>query len=139
MGQILAVDFGEKRCGLAATDDMQIIASGVAGIFTKDLISFLEKYFKENSVETLVIGLPTRLNGELSDVETVIQTYIKKISERFPNLPIDRMDERFTSKMASQAISQSGKSKKQRENKHLLDEVSAVLILQSYLEKKQKL
>ncbi|MDR3273202.1 MAG: Holliday junction resolvase RuvX [Flavobacteriaceae bacterium] len=138
MAQILAVDFGEKRCGLAVTDDMQIIASGLAGIFTEELIPFLEKYFTENSVETLVIGLPTRLNGELSEVETSIQKYIKKISNRFPRLPIERMDERFTSKIASQAISQSGKNKKQRENKHLLNEVSAVLILQSYLEKKQR-
>lgn len=136
MSKILAIDYGEKRCGLAETDDMQIVASGLAGIMTSNLIPFLEKYMSENSVEKIIIGLPVRLNGELSDVEISIQKLIKKISSLFPNIPVERVDERFTSKIASHFISLSGKNKKNRENKHLLDEVSATLILQTYLEKK---
>ncbi|PQL89709.1 Holliday junction resolvase RuvX [Apibacter sp. wkB309] len=136
MSKILAIDYGEKRSGLAETDDMQIVASGLAGIMTSNLIPFLEKYMSENSVEKIIIGLPVRLNGELSDVEISIQKLIKKISSLFPNLPVERVDERFTSKIASHFISLSGKNKKNRENKHLLDEVSATLILQTYLEKK---
>ncbi|WP_303838910.1 Holliday junction resolvase RuvX [Apibacter mensalis] len=136
MSKILAIDYGEKRSGLAETDDMQIVASGLAGIMTSNLIPFLEKYMAENSVEKIIIGLPVRLNGELSDVEISIQKLIKKITSLFPNIPVERVDERFTSKIASHFISLSGKSKKNRENKHLLDEVSATLILQTYLEKK---
>lgn len=136
MSKILAIDYGEKRSGLAETDDMQIVASGLAGIMTSNLIPFLEKYMSENSVEKIIIGLPARLNGELSDVEISIQKLIKKITSLFPNIPVERVDERFTSKIASHFISLSGKSKKNRENKHLLDEVSATLILQTYLEKK---
>lgn len=136
MSKILAIDYGEKRSGLAETDDMQIVASGLAGIMTSNLIPFLEKYMSENYVEKIIIGLPVRLNGELSDVEISIQKLIKKISFLFPNIPVERVDERFTSKIASHFISLSGKSKKNRENKHLLDEVSATLILQTYLEKK---
>lgn len=136
MSKILAIDYGEKRSGLAETDDMQIVASGLAGIMTSNLIPFLEKYIAENSVEKIIIGLPVRLNGELSDVEISIQKLIKKITSLFPNIPVERVDERFTSKIASHFISLSGKSKKNRENKHLLDEVSATLILQTYLEKK---
>lgn len=136
MSKILAIDYGEKRSGLAETDDMQIVASGLTGIMTSNLIPFLEKYMSENSVEKIIIGLPVRLNGELSDVEISIQKLIKKISSLFPNLPVERVDERFTSKIASHFISLSGKNKKNRENKHLLDEVSATLILQTYLEKK---
>lgn len=136
MSKILAIDYGEKRSGLAETDDMQIVASGLAGIMTSNLIPFLEKYMSENSVEKIIIGLPVRLNGKLSDVEISIQKLIKKITSLFPNIPVERVDERFTSKIASHFISLSGKNKKNRENKHLLDEVSATLILQTYLEKK---
>ncbi|MGM5629963.1 Holliday junction resolvase RuvX [Apibacter raozihei] len=137
MPKILAIDFGEKRSGLAETDDMQIIASGLAGIFTKDLFSFLEKYILKNSVEKIVIGLPVRLNGELSEIENLIQKCILKINTLYPDIPVDRIDERFTSKIAAHSISMSGKNKKKREDKHLLDEVSATLILQTYLDKKQ--
>jgi putative holliday junction resolvase len=139
MSKILAIDYGEKRSGLAETDDMQIIASGLTGIMTSNLIPFLEKYISENSVEKIIIGLPIRLNGELSEVENSIQKLIKNIATIFPNIPIERVDERYTSKIASYYISLSGKNKKNRENKHLLDEVSATLILQNYLDKKIKI
>jgi putative Holliday junction resolvase len=126
------------RCGIAATDDMQLIASALTTVETKNIFSFLEKYFSENKVETLVIGLPTDLKGNLSEIETDILKFIEKVKELFPEVEIHRFDERFTSKMASFFISQSGKNKKQRQEKALIDKVSATIILQNFLEQKQR-
>lgn len=134
MGQILAIDYGKARCGLAATDDMQIIASGLETVETKKTIEFLKKYIVENNVEEVVIGLPTDLKGNLSEVETDILKFIDIFKKEFPTLAVHRFDERFTSKMASFFISQSGKSKKQRQEKGLIDKISATIILQNFLE-----
>ena len=136
MGQILAVDFGKKRCGLAATDDVRIIASGLDTVETTALMEFLRKYFSENSVDEVVIGLPTDLKGNMSEVEQDIQKFIEEFKNEFPEVSVVRFDERFTSKIASYFISQSGKNKKQRQEKGLIDKVSATLILQQYLEQK---
>ena len=136
MGQILAVDFGKKRCGLAATDDLRIIASGLDTVETTALMEFLRNYFGENSVDELVIGLPTDLKGNMSKVEQDIQKFIEEFKNEFPEVSVVRFDERFTSKIASYFISQSGKNKKQRQEKGLIDKVSATLILQQYLEQK---
>lgn len=138
MSQVVAIDYGKVRCGIAATDDMQLIASALTTVETKNIFSFLEKYFLENKVETLVIGLPTDLKGNLSEIETDILKFIEKVKELFPEVEIHRFDERFTSKMASFFISQSGKSKKQRQEKALIDKVSATIILQNFLEQKQR-
>lgn len=138
MSQVVAIDYGKVRCGIAATDDMQLIASALTTVETKNIFSFLEKYFSENKVETLVIGLPTDLKGNLSDIETDILKFIEKVKELFPEVEIHRFDERFTSKMASFFISQSGKNKKQRQEKALIDKVSATIILQNFLEQKQR-
>ena len=138
MAQILAIDYGKARCGIAATDDFQIIASALETVPTTSLMVFLKKYFSENKVETVVIGLPTDLKGNMSEVETDILKFIEKFKIEFPELPVERFDERFTSKMASFFISQSGKSKKQRQEKGLIDRVSATLILQNFLEYRQK-
>lgn len=138
MSQVVAIDYGKVRCGIAATDDMQLIASALTTVETKNIFSFLEKYFSENKVETLVIGLPTDLKGNLSEIETDILKFIEKVKELFPELEIHRFDERFTSKMASFFISQSGKNKKQRQEKALIDKVSATIILQNFLEQKQR-
>ncbi|MFN3271617.1 MAG: Holliday junction resolvase RuvX [Cloacibacterium caeni] len=138
MSQVVAIDYGKVRCGIAATDDMQLIASALTTVETKDIFSFLEKYFSENKVETLVIGLPTDLKGNLSEIETDILKFIEKVKELFPEVEIHRFDERFTSKMASFFISQSGKNKKQRQEKALIDKVSATIILQNFLEQKQR-
>lgn len=138
MSQVVAIDYGKVRCGIAATDDMQLIASVLATVETKNIFSFLEKYFSENKVETLVIGLPTDLKGNLSEIETDILKFIEKVKELFPEVEIHRFDERFTSKMASFFISQSGKNKKQRQEKGLIDKVSATIILQNFLEQKQR-
>ena len=138
MSQVVAIDYGKVRCGIAATDDMQLIASALTTVETKNIFSFLEKYFSENKVETLVIGLPTDLKGNLSEIETDILKFIEKVKELFPEVEIHRFDERFTSKMASYFISQSGKNKKQRQEKALIDKVSATIILQNFLEQKQR-
>lgn len=138
MSQVVAIDYGKVRCGIAATDDMQLIASALTTMETKNIFSFLEKYFSENKVETLVIGLPTDLKGNLSEIETDILKFIEKVKELFPEVEIHRFDERFTSKMASFFISQSGKNKKQRQEKALIDKVSATIILQNFLEQKQR-
>ena len=138
MSQVVAIDYGKVRCGIAATDDMQLIASALTTVETKNIFSFLEKYFSENKVETLVIGLPTDLKGNLSELETDIIKFIEKVKELFPEVEIHRFDERFTSKMASFFISQSGKNKKQRQEKALIDKVSATIILQNFLEQKQR-
>ena len=136
MGQILAVDFGKKRCGLAATDDLRIIASGLDTVETSVLMEYLKKYFEKNTVDEVVIGLPTDLTGNMSEVEQDIQKFIEEFKSEFPEVSVVRFDERFTSKIASYFISQSGKNKKQRQEKGLIDKVSATLILQQYLEQK---
>lgn len=137
MGQILSIDYGKARTGIAVTDDMQIIASGLTTVETPKLTDFLKKYFSENQVDEIVIGLPTDLKGNMSDIETEIQKFISIFEKDFPDKKINRMDERFTSKMASFFISQSGKNKKQRQEKGLIDKVSATIILQNFLEQKR--
>lgn len=137
MGQILAVDYGKARTGIAVTDDMQIIASGLTTVETPKLLDFLKKYFSENAVDEIVVGLPTDLKGNMSDIETEIQKFISIFEKEFPDKKINRLDERFTSKMASFFISQSGKNKKQRQEKGLIDKVSATIILQNFLEQKR--
>ena len=137
MGQILAIDYGKVRTGIAVTDDMQIIASGLTTVETPKLLDFLNKYFSENSVDEVVIGLPTDLKGNMSDIETEIQKFILVFEKEFPDKIINRLDERFTSKMASFFISQSGKNKKQRQEKGLIDKVSATILLQNFLDQKR--
>lgn len=137
MGQILAIDYGKVRTGIAVTDDMQIIASGLTTVETPKLVDFLNKYFSENSVDEVVIGLPTDLKGNMSDIETEIQKFILVFEKEFPDKIINRLDERFTSKMASFFISQSGKNKKQRQEKGLIDKVSATILLQNFLDQKR--
>ncbi|MDQ0780195.1 Holliday junction resolvase RuvX [Chryseobacterium sp. W4I1] len=138
MGQILAIDYGKARCGIAATDDMQIIASGLDTIQTPVLIDFLKKYFIENKVDEVVVGLPIDLKGNVSEVETDILKFIGEFQKEFPGITVHRFDERFTSKMASFFISQSGKSKKKRQEKGLIDKVSATIILQNFLEQRTR-
>ena len=137
MGQILAIDYGKVRTGIAVTDDMQIIASGLTTVETPKLVDFLNKYFSENSVDEVVIGLPTDLKGNMSDIETEIQKFILVFEKEFPDKKINRLDERFTSKMASFFISQSGKNKKQRQQRGLIDKVSATILLQNFLDQKR--
>jgi len=133
MSRILAMDYGEKRIGIAVTDEMQIIASGLTTVPTKEIFEFLEKYLKEEKVELFLIGEPKQMNNTASESEKLITPFINKLKARFSQTPIKRVDERFTSKMAFQTMIDSGLKKKQRQNKALVDEISATLILQSYL------
>ncbi|AZZ57992.1 Holliday junction resolvase RuvX [Riemerella anatipestifer] len=137
MGQILAIDYGKARTGIAATDDMKLIASGLATVPTGDLLSFLSEYIRSNVVEAVVVGYPVDLKGNVSEVETSILEFIEKFKVKFPEIEVHRLDERFTSKMASFFISQSGKNKKQRQEKGLIDKISATIILQNFLEQKR--
>ncbi len=130
----MAVDYGKARTGLAVTDDMQIIASALQTVETPKLMDFLGTYFQQNKVDEIVVGLPTDLKGNMSEIETEIQKFLEQFQITFPQIKINRFDERFTSKMASFFISQSGKSKKERQQKGLIDKISATLILQNFLE-----
>ena len=137
MARLLAIDFGTKRTGIAITDEMQIIASGLTTVLTKDLISFLKDYFAKENVEIIIIGEPKQKDGTHSDVEECIKNFILKLVKAFPKLRIERMDERFTSKIAFNTMIESGLSKKKRQNKSLIDQISATIILQDYLNRKQ--
>ena len=133
MGRILAIDYGTKRTGLAVTDEMQIIASGLTTVDTKALLLFLKEYVITENVEKFVVGEPKQMDNSASESEVYIQKFLEKLTKEIPNIPIERVDERFTSKMAFQTMIDSGLKKKQRQNKALIDEISATLILQSYL------
>jgi putative Holliday junction resolvase len=133
MGRILAIDYGTKRTGIAVTDELQIIASGLTTVATTNLIPFLKDYILAEQVELFVIGEPKQMNNEASESEKYIQEFIEKLTKAIPSIPIVRVDERFTSKMAVQTMIDSGLKKNQRMNKSLVDEISATLILQSYL------
>lgn len=133
MGRLLAIDYGTKRTGIAVTDEMQIIASGLTTVETKDLITFLKDYLSNETVEKFVVGEPKQMNNTASESEIYIQKFLEVMEKEFPKIPVVRVDERFTSKMAFQTMIDSGLKKKQRQNKALIDEISATLILQSYL------
>lgn len=133
MARILAIDYGAKRTGIAVTDDLQIIASGLTTVLTSELIPFLKTYVSEETVELFLVGEPKQMNNTPSESEELILPFIKELQTQFPKIPIKRVDERFTSKMAFQTMIDSGLKKGQRKNKALVDEISATLILQSYL------
>ena len=133
MGRILAIDYGKVRTGIAVTDELQLIASGLTTILTKELLSFLNSYLEVEKVDVFVVGLPKQMNNELSESEALILPFLEKFKKKFPNILIERIDERFTSKMAFQTMIDSGLKKKQRQNKALIDEISATIILQTYL------
>ena len=133
MARILAIDFGEKRTGIAVTDELQIIASGLTTVETKELLQFLKEYTSKQAVELFIIGEPKQMNNTVSESEKHILPFLKSLEKQIPTIPILRVDERFTSKMAFQTMIDSGLKKKQRRNKALVDEISATIILQSYL------
>ena len=133
MARIMALDFGTKRTGIAVSDELKIIASGLTTVKTPELLDFLEKYFKEEKVELVLVGEPKQKDDTASAVEVYIQQFLKIFSKKFPEMPFKRVDERFTSKMAFQSMIDSGVKKKKRRDKALIDEVSATIILQTYL------
>ncbi|WP_298520208.1 Holliday junction resolvase RuvX [uncultured Kordia sp.] len=135
MARILAIDYGKKRTGIAVTDEMQLIASGLTTVRTHDLINFLKEYVAKENVELFLVGEPKQMNNEASESEVLIKEFVRLLTKAIPTIPIKRIDERFTSKMAFQTMIDSGLKKKQRQNKSLIDEISATIILQSYLYK----
>ena len=136
MAQLLAIDYGTKRTGIAVTDEFQIIASGLTTVDTKELLAFLKDYTTKEKVELFVIGEPKQMNNKVSESEADILSFIEKLKKAIPDIPIARVDERFTSKMAFQTMIDSGLKKNQRKNKALVDEISATIILQSYMSSK---
>ena len=133
MARIIALDYGKQRTGIAVTDELQLIASGLTTVNTKELLQFLKDYAAHEKVARIVVGEPKQLDNSPSESEEAIQVFLKRLKESFPLIPVDRQDERFTSKLAVQTMVKSGLKKKKRQNKGLIDEISATLILQSYL------
>ena len=136
MGRVLAIDYGEKRTGIAITDPLQIVASGLTTVDTNTLIDFLKNYCSEENVDLFVVGLPKQMNNQPSQSESLIKPFLKKLKSNFPTISIIRIDERFTSKIAFRTMIDLGLKKNQRQNKLLVDQISATLILQSYLDSK---
>ena len=136
MGRLIALDYGKVRTGIAVTDEMQLIASGLTTVNTPKLLDFLKKYLNDEKVDCIIVGSPKQMNGEVSESESLIQNFLEKLAKYFPKVVVERQDERFTSKMAFQTMLSAGIGKKKRQDKALIDQVSATIILQSYLEKK---
>jgi putative Holliday junction resolvase len=135
MGRILSIDYGQKRTGLAVSDPMKIIATALDTVATNDLMPFIEKYLQKEEVETIVVGEPKQMNGMPSESSRYIDGFVKRLKQVYPQIPIVRYDERFTSKIAFQAMIDGGLKKKARRDKAVVDRVSATLILQSYMER----
>jgi putative Holliday junction resolvase len=133
MPRILAIDYGLKRTGIAVTDDFQLIASGLTTVETPTLLAFLTTYFTKEKVEKVLIGEPKQMSGAPSQSAEMIDAFVLKFTKAFPEMKMERVDERFTSKMAFQTMIDSGLKKKQRQNKALIDEISATIMLQDYL------
>ena len=137
MGRIVALDYGTKRVGIAVSDELQLIASSVGTVHSKEIIGFLKKYVTAEKVDCFVVGEPKQMDNTESESEKYIKGFISKLKTEFPTVPVDRYDERFTSKIASKTMFDAGLNKKQRKDKNLLDSISATLILQSYMEYKK--
>lgn len=133
MPRILSIDYGSKRTGIAVTDPLKIIASGLTGMHTKDLENFLVEYFKKEDVEKVIIGHPTNWDDTDTHATPLVQAFINRFKKLFPNMPIIKVDERYTSKLAVQSMVESGMKKKNRQNKNLVDEIAATIMLQEYL------
>ena len=136
MPRILAIDYGIKRTGIAVTDELQIIASGLTTISSETAIAFLTDYFAKEDVIKVLIGEPKQMNGQPSESAVIIEKFVKQFKNAFPEMKVERVDERFTSKMAMQTMIDSGLKKKQRQNKALVDEIAATIMLQDYLTRK---
>ena len=134
MPRILAIDYGKKRTGIAVSDPLKIIANGLTTVDTKELIPFLKKYFETELVETVIIGLPKSLKNEATDATPLVEKFISLFNTTFPAMPLITVDERYTSKMAFQTMIDAGLGKKARQNKALIDEISATILLQGYMQ-----
>lgn len=136
MPRILAIDYGIKRTGIAVTDELQIIASGLTTVPSEMALAFLKEYFSKEDVVKVLIGEPKQMNGLASESTPIIEKFVAEFKNAFPEIKVERVDERFTSKMAFQTMIDSGLKKKQRQNKGLVDEIAATILLQDYLTRK---
>lgn len=136
MPRLLAIDYGIKRTGIAVTDELQIIASGLTTVDSKELLVFLKNYFAKEQVVKVLVGEPKQMNGQPSESAPLVDAFVLAFQQQFPEIPVERVDERFTSKMAFQTMIDSGLKKKQRQNKGLIDEIAATILLQDYLSRK---
>ena len=134
MARILAIDYGTKRTGIAVTDPLQIIASGLDTVPTEGVIDFLKKYFETEAAEKIIVGEPLHADGNPMEITKKVYDFVEKLKKLFPQIPVHLQDERFTSKTASRLILESGAKKKKRQDKALIDKVSAAVILQEYME-----
>ncbi len=134
--RLMAIDYGQKRTGIAVTDEMQIIASGLTTVPSETAINFLKDYFEKERVEAVLIGEPKQMDNTPSQSAPIIEAFVSVFKDTFPDMPVVRVDERFTSKMAFQTMIDSGLKKKQRQDKALIDEISATIMLQDYLSRK---
>lgn len=133
MARILSIDYGLKRTGLAVTDPLKIIATGLTTVDSSQLISFLKDYFSKEEVELIIIGEPKNMDDTDTHATPLVNNCIKQLHKKFPGMPVKKVDERFTSKMASQAMIEMGMKKKRRQDKRLMDEIAATILLQEYL------
>ncbi|MGI4751976.1 MAG: Holliday junction resolvase RuvX [Janthinobacterium lividum] len=138
MPRIMAFDYGTKRIGIAVTDPLQIIATGLETIHPKDIVEYLKKYLVKEAVEKFIVGEPKQMDGTPSQSAPMIKGFVTILKKHFPLVPVEMMDERFTSKMASAVIAQSGMKKSDRQDKSRIDTISAIIILQSFLEKNSR-
>jgi len=139
LARIVAIDYGRKRVGLAVTDPQQIIANGLDTVAAKDVLDYLDKYMQTEKVECIVVGYPKQMNNEDSESMKYLKPFLGQLKKKFPDIPIEMVDERFTSKIAFQTMIDGGLKKKQRQNKAMIDKVSATIILQSYMETRRNL
>ena len=136
MSRILAIDYGRKRCGIAVTDVLQLIPNGLTTIPSHQLLQFVSDYVDKEPVERILVGLPKQMNNEASENMKYIEPFVRSLKKRLPSIPIEYVDERFTSVMAHRTMLEAGLKKKDRQNKALVDEISATIILQTYLDSK---
>lgn len=137
MSRLLSIDYGKKRTGIAVSDPLQIIANGLTTVETSKLFEFLEDYLKKEEVESIIVGLPKQMNGQPSENMKRIEPFVNCLKKLYPNINIEYFDERFTSKLAHQAMIDGGLKKQDRRNKELVDEISATIILQGYMESRR--
>lgn len=137
MGRILAIDYGRKRTGIAVSDSLQLIANGLTTVPTHQLMTFLQDYLKREQVEEIIIGMPKQMDNSDSENAERVKVFIRNLQKAVPDVPVTAVDERFTSVLAHRAMLEGGLKKKDRQNKALVDEISATIILQSYLEQKR--
>lgn len=137
MGRILAIDYGKKRTGIAVTDTLKLIANGLTTVPTTELMSFLSDYVSREPVERILVGLPKQMNNEASENMKRVEPFVNALRKKWPNIPVEYVDERFTSVLAHRAMLEGGLKKKARQDKALVDEISATIILQDYLESKR--